>query len=162
LRLDAPLVDVVGVDGLEFTVKRFGPEVARLSVYQSETVDYCGQTLAILRMCETNFRIAWTIREDPEKALNSLNIGQFEIGIKASLNQISRLILEDCKLGIVTASSSTKPPHRVSDLSVGRAVPVRIAGYSALLWRYAVNDVPRIEIQARREHIEDFEKMWGL
>jgi len=156
------MVDVTGVDGLEFAVNLFGLEVANLSVYQSEVVNHSGQNVVVLRMCETNFRIAWVINEEPEKALGSLNAGRYKIGVKASINQIPRLILEDCKLGIVTVSSSTKPPHRISDLSVGRAVPVRIAGYPALLWRYAVNDVPRIEIQARREHIEEFEKMWGL
>jgi hypothetical protein len=161
MRLDAPLIDVVGIDGLEFVVKRFGPAVAKLSIYQSEIIDCRGQTLAILRMCETNFRIAWLAQNDAEESLHSLDIVQSELSIKASINHSSRLILEDNRLGIVTASTSTKPPHRISSLSVGRAIPVRIAGYPALLWRYSVNDVPRIEIQANREHIQEFDKMWG-
>ena len=140
------LWDFAGPDGLAFARVLFSEEVSQLAAYQSLETRWQGASCSLLRLCENNYRVGiHSAEEAPAEALRAAAAGR-RVWVKPS--RLATLRLGEEALASLLPVTTVKPPHRLAGLGQNRAVPARIAGRAALVWRHPVGGVPTVEIQA--------------
>jgi hypothetical protein len=139
--------DIAGVDGLQLAKLWFGPEVDRIAPFQSLETTWADKPCSVLRLCEGNFRISCV--ESPEK----IDIPQDFRGWVKQFDWLSAIAIPDSALSCLEKIAIPKPPYRLSTLKVNCALPARIDGISALIWRHAIWQQPAIELHTARKDL---------
>lgn len=152
------LWDFAGFDGLALARCLFGASVSDLSVFQSLETEWVEGTCALLRLSETNFRIAFDSGTESECRAReqALQAAAAERRVWAAPSRLVSFLLDDGpaweRLNEIGAA---KPPHRLAELPLNRAVPISLKGTAALAWRHPVLDVPRTELQIAPAALEE-------
>ena len=142
----AELYDFAGFDGLALARALFGPSASELAVYQSVETEWSGTSVALLRLCENNFRVGlYGSSLNLGDALTTAALGR-RVWVKPT-GLVSLFLTEGPEWEHLARVATTKAPHRLVGLTSHRAVPARIDGHAALLWRHSVGGVPSVEVQ---------------
>lgn len=141
------LWDFAGVDGLQVAKAWFGEAIDRLSPFQSLDTRLNNQPCAVLRLCENNFRIAWTGSDSLPLAVPT----ECQVWLK-QFDWLGTIVLPDSTSPQLMAIATPKPPHRLP-LPLHCAAPARIDGLSVLIWRRAIAGKPVLEVQTAQQHL---------
>lgn len=126
---DYQLWDFAGVDGLQFAQTLVGEAAGKLAPFQSLETTVADYPCSLLRLCENNFRLGIQ--------------GNFAIQAPAKMRvwvkrceTIKAIALPNSEQNLLLQIATTKPPHRLQEIALNRAVPARINGISVLIWGY--------------------------
>lgn len=146
MKREAPAFwDFAGVDGLALARALFGTEVSHLAAFQSLQTECGGAACSLLRLCENNFRV----RADGKPAQLADTLCEAASGrqVWVKPSALASLLLEEEEWRLLRGAASVKPPHRLTELPVSRAVPARIAGCAVLVWHHPINGINTLEVQ---------------
>jgi hypothetical protein len=138
------LWDLAGVDGRSVMQALFGPMIDRIAPFQSLDTTLDSHPCAILRLCEGNFRIAWSGDSQIAQRLQAAQIGQ-RVWCKP-LRWLTAIGLPASAHPQLLALAKPKPPHRLEGLPLNCAVPARLDGTAVLIWRQARWGQPGFEL----------------
>ncbi len=139
------LWDFAGTDGLALAQALFGPQAAHLAAYQSCETEFSDAPCSLLRLCEVNFRVG--VFDDTGGLADALQAEATDRRVWVKPSRLSVIVVKEDALATLPKFAVVKPPHRLAGLPADHAVPVRLDGCAALLWRHAVRGVPALEIQ---------------
>lgn len=144
------LWDFAGIDGLQMAKALFGEGIDRLSVFGSIDTHLLNCPCSVLRLCETNFRVAAYDSFDLQPLQQALIDRQVWL---RQFGWLSAIVLPD-SLGARLAQMATpKLPHRLP-LPIGCAAPAQIDGVSVLMWRHLVCEQPALEMHAATKDLQ--------
>ena len=147
-----PLWDFAGFDGLVLARSLFGANVSDLSVFQSLETEWNGEDCAVLRLGETNFRVAFPA---------GMNAGELQMAASGRRVWVKPSCLVSLALDDSLAwerlveIGAVKPPHRLAGLPLNRAVPVSVGGTAALAWRRSRHGILKSELQVFSASLEE-------
>ena len=144
--------DFAGFDGLAFARLLFGEEVAQIAAYQSLETRWRGTSCSLLRLSENNYRVS--LHETEEASAGALRAAAAGLQVWVKPSRLAVLLLGEDALERLLLITTVKPPHRLAGLGQNRAVPARISGSAALVWRHPVGGVPAVEIQSASDDMD--------
>ena len=146
------LWDFAGFDGLVLARSLFGECVSDLSVFQSLETEWNGSVCAVLRLGETNFRVAFSVDRNAD-TLQRAAVGR-RVWVKPG-GLVSLALDDGPAWKRLVETGTAKPPHRLAGLPLNRAVPISLDGTAALVWRHSVHGVPKSELQIAPDRLEE-------
>ena len=149
---DSHLWDLAGIDGLQLA-KRLDAAADRLALFQSLETTIDQQPCSLLRLCEGNFRLRVQSQVDIA-ALLQVQPSGWRVWVKQCVWMSAIALPESVGFRQLPKLAIPKPPHRLAGMVVDRAVPVRINGFAALLWRHSVCGQPAFELHTASQNLE--------
>ncbi|MEO1404133.1 MAG: hypothetical protein AAFV72_23185 [Cyanobacteria bacterium J06635_1] len=143
-----PPWDLAGPDSLYAAKTLFGEAIDHLAPFQSLETTLQGRACSVLRLCDRNFRIAYTGRLDHMVAAldKDLWVKQFDwLGsVSLPVNLFSSL----------TKHAKVRPPHRLTTLPNHCAVPAQLNNIPVLIWRHPVHNQPTLDLHVANTDLE--------
>lgn len=151
-----PLWDFAGVDGLQVARHLFGTKVSQLSPFQSLTTTFEGQPCAVLRLCESNFRVVLAQELALDKIISPLHQRVWV----ARSPYLSKLMLPvEPGLTWLSQVATTKPTFTLKPFPHDRAVPARLDGIAILIWHYQWLGQPRLDLQMATTKLSEMQAL---
>ncbi|MGB7084289.1 MAG: hypothetical protein WBD47_01955 [Phormidesmis sp.] len=156
------LWDMAGLEGLQVAKAVFGEAVGYLAPFQSLETVLANEGCSVLRLCDRNFRIAYSGSLDqliadqlttPQPATTHPSLSKRNVWIR-QYSWLSAIPLPAQKFQALTARATIRAPHRLAGLPNHQAVPAQLDNIAMLIWRHAPLAQPAIEIHAARADIE--------
>lgn len=154
---DYYLWDFAGEDGLQAAIALFSPAVSRIAPFQSLETTFQQQPCSVLRLCENNFRVAFSTDIPFQAAIAAL-------GLKIWVKRCSAAVLglpPEVGLQRLAAIATTKPMYTLTPFPRDRAVPARIDGQAILAWHHGHHGQPRLEIQTATASVEALQRVFA-
>ena len=142
------LWDMAGVDALEVAKLIFGEEVGYLAPFQSLETVVQGKACSVLRLCDRNFRIAYsgTLHHLIAPLTSRVWLKQY--------HWLSAVTLPIEQLPALLKKATVRAPHRLAGLSGHQAVPARIDNIATLIWRHPVQAKPAVELHVAQADLD--------
>ncbi len=143
----AGLWDMAGVDGLAVTIALFGEAVGHLAPFQSLETVLAGKDCSVLRLCDRNFRIAYS------GPLDSLVAPlQAQVWIR-EYDWLGVVAIAPHQLPQLTAQATVRPPHRLQNLPNHQAVPAQLADIAIVIWQHSPQGEPVLDLHLARTDV---------
>ncbi|MBW4553824.1 MAG: hypothetical protein KME35_22350 [Aphanocapsa sp. GSE-SYN-MK-11-07L] len=144
---DYRLWDFAGVDGLQMAKALFGPAADTIAPWRSLHLDWQGQSLSLLRLCENNFRIG--IEGNPQPLVAALQTAAVDAQVwwRPCDRMVAWAMPAAIGADLLPQIAIAKLPHRLLGLPDDCALPGRIAGNAVVVWRHCLQGQSAFEIQ---------------
>lgn len=143
------LWDFAGIDGLQAAIALFTPAINRIAPFQSLTTTFNHQPCAILRLCENNFRVAFSEQTAFDQAIADLNLNVWT----KPCSSTTLVVPTGLGLKRLPEIATTKPIYTLNPFPCDRAVPARINGIAILVWHHSWHRQPLLTIQMASANI---------
>lgn len=144
----AGLWDLAGVDGLAVAIALFGEAAGHLAPFQSLETVVRGEACSVLRLCDRNFRIAYS------GPLDSLVAPlQAKVWVR-EYDWLRVVAIAPHQLLQLTAQATVRPPHRLQNLPNHQAVPAQVADIAILIWRHTPQGVPAVDLHLAHTEVD--------
>ena len=142
------LWDLAGVDGLAVAKRLFGEDVGYLGRFQSLETTLAGQDCSVLRLCDRNFRIAYSgpLHQLVAPLQPNTWLKQFD--------WLTRLSLPISQRPQILPQVTVRPPHRLENLPNHQAIPARLQSIPLLIWQHPPQDQTILELHVARKDLE--------
>ncbi|PPS45110.1 hypothetical protein [Chroococcidiopsis sp. TS-821] len=139
------LWDFAGVDGLQFAKTLVGDAAGRLAPFQSLEATIADYPCSLLRLCENNFRLG-------VRGVAIQSPAKMRVWVK-QCETIQAIALPNSSTPNLLQIATTKPPHRLQNLALNRAIPARINNISVLIWYHSPLEKPVLELHTAVKNI---------
>ncbi|MEM6256062.1 MAG: hypothetical protein AAF821_24380 [Cyanobacteria bacterium P01_D01_bin.156] len=147
------LWDMAGVDSLAVAKDLFGQEVGYLAPFQSIETMFEGKNCSILRLCERNFRIAYSAPLHP--LIDPLHAN---IWFK-QFDWLARIVLPSRFLPTIVSQATVRPPHRLRNIPNHQAAPAQFNDIPVLLWQHPNQGKASLELHCAQKDLEILQKI---